>query len=179
MRKTETILFREHQRFKQFWLWAVILGMSLIFWVGFLYQVIGGGSYGARPVSDIQLSVLAALIGLGLPYFFYSMSLTTEVLPGVLRVRFFPFHLKPVQVPLHLIRGFDKITYRPIADYGGWGIRWGFKGKAYNMSGNEGVKLYFYNKKPLLIGSQRADELFDAIIRAKQEKRVDTEPDKP
>lgn len=170
MEKTETILFRERQRFTQFWLWAVVLGVSSIFWVGFVYQVIWGGGYGSSPVSDVQLSILAVLVGLGLPYFFYSMSLTTEVLPGVIRVRFFPFHLKPVQVPLHLIRDFAKITYRPIADYGGWGIRWGFEGKAYNMSGNEGVKLYFYNKKPLLIGSQRPDDLFDAINQAKQKK---------
>lgn len=168
MEEKETILFRERQRFTQFWLWAVILGVSSIFWVGFIYQVIGGGSYGSRPVSDVQLSIMAALIGLGLPYFFYTMSLTTEVLPGLIRVRFYPFHLKPVQIPLHLIRDFNKVTYNPLAEYGGWGIRWTFNGKAYNTSGNEGIKLYYYNKKPLLIGSQRADELFEAIAQAKQ-----------
>lgn len=168
MEQKEVIFFRERQRFTQFWLWAVILGIAFIFWVGFVYQVIGGGSYGSRPVSDIQLSIMAALIGLGLPYFFYTMSLTTEVLPGLLRVRFYPFHLKPVQIPLHQIRDFEKVVYNPIAEYGGWGIRWTFKGKAYNTAGHEGVKLYFYHRKPLLIGSQRADELLKAIVEGKQ-----------
>ena len=42
------------------------------------------------------------------------------------------------------------------------------KGKAYNVSGNEGVLLHFYDKKPLLIGSQRAGELFEAIRQAKE-----------
>ena len=161
------VIFRERQRFTQFWLWVVILGVSFIFWVGFIYQVLGGGSYGARPVSDVQLSILFVLIGLGLPYFFYSMSLTTEVLPGMVQVRFFPFHLKPVQIPLHLVRDFEKVTYNPIAEYGGWGIRWTFSGKAYNTSGNKGVKLYFYNRKSLLIGSQRPNELFEAILKAR------------
>ena len=42
------------------------------------------------------------------------------------------------------------------------------RGKAYNVSGNEGVQLELTNGKRILIGSQRADELADAIKRAKQ-----------
>ncbi len=164
----QNIIFKERQRFTQLWLWVVVLGVSAIFWVGFVYQVIGGGSYGSKPVSDVQLSILFVLVGLGLPYFFYSMTLTTEVLPGLVQVRFFPFHLQPVQLPLHLIRDFEKVTYSPILEYGGWGIRWTSHGKAYNTSGYEGVKLYFYNKEPILIGSQRAKALFDALDQAKQ-----------
>ncbi|SFG86400.1 DUF6141 family protein [Pontibacter chinhatensis] len=167
----QVILYREQQHFRQFWLWVVVLGVASIFWVGFVYQVLLGGQYGNRPVSDVQLSILFVLVGLGLPYFFYRMSLTTEVRPGVVQVRFWPFHVKPREIPLHLVRDYEQVVYNPIGDYGGWGIRWGFKGKAYNMSGNEGVKLYFYNRKPLLIGSQRADELFRALTEAKKGRR--------
>lgn len=166
----DIILYRERQRFRQFWLWVVVLGVAAIFWFGFVYQVLLGGEYGNRPVSDVQLAILFALVGLGLPYFFYRMSLTTEVRPGLVQVRFWPFHLKAVKVPLHLVRDYERVTYNPISDYGGWGIRWGFKGKAYNMSGNEGVKLYFYNRDPLLIGSQNPRDLFRAISEAKQMK---------
>jgi len=35
--------------------------------------------------------------------------------------------------------------------------------RAYNMSGNQGVQLVFKNGKKLLIGSQKADELAEAI----------------
>jgi len=167
---TETILFREKQRFRQFWLWVVVLGVASIFWIGFVYQVLMGGQYGNRPVSDVQLSILFVLIGVGLPYFFFHMSLLTEVQPGLLRVRFWPFHVKPKEIPLHLVRDYESVTYNPIGDYGGWGIRFGFKGKAYNVSGNRGVKLYFYDQKPLLIGSQQADELFRALTEAKRWK---------
>ncbi|TPE43997.1 DUF6141 family protein [Pontibacter mangrovi] len=170
MADEQIILYRERQRFRQLWLWVVVLGVAAIFWVGFVYQVLMGGLYGNRPVPDVQLSILFVLVGLGLPYFFYSMSLTTEVQPGQVLVRFWPFHIKPVRIPLHLVRDYERVTYNPIGDYGGWGIRWGFKGKAYNMSGNEGVKLYFYNKGPLLIGSQNAGELFQAISEAKKAK---------
>ena len=164
------ILFEEQQRFKQFWLWAMILGAASVFWAGFIYQVILGGQFGNRPVSDVQLAVLFALMGIGMPLFFYQMKLTTMVGPGVITVRLWPFHVKPVTIPLHLVRDFEKVIYSPIGDYGGWGIRWGLKGKAYNMSGNEGVKLYFYNRKPLLIGSQDSLALYEAIKLAKELK---------
>lgn len=168
MAKHSKTLYVERQRYNQFWLWVVILGVASIFWIGFICQVLLGGALGSDPVSTFELIVLFVLIGLGLPYFFYRMSLTTEVKPGEVRVRFWPFHLRPVKIPLHLVRDYELITYNPIADYGGWGIRWGFRGKAYNMSGNEGVQLHFYNKKPMLIGSQRAQELYKAIGRAKE-----------
>ncbi|GHA71088.1 hypothetical protein SAMN04487941_2698 [Pontibacter akesuensis] len=166
----KNILYKERQRFRQFWLWAVVLAVASIFWLGLVYQVLLGGAFGSRPVSDVSVVVLFVLVGLGLPLFFYGMRLTTEVEPGELRLRFWPFHLKPVEIPLHLVREYELITYNPIMEYGGWGIRWSARGKAYNMSGNEGVKLYFYNSKPLLIGSQRAAELFRAIGEAKQQQ---------
>ena len=163
----QRILFREKQGFRQFWLWVLLLGIAAVFWAGFIYQVVLGGAFGNRPATDIQLSLTLALIGFGLPFFFYWMNLTTEVMPGMLQVRFRPFHLKPVRIPLHTVRDFEKVTYDPINEYGGWGIRWGAKGKAYSTSGREGVLLRFYSRQSLLIGSQRAKELFLAIEQAK------------
>jgi hypothetical protein len=164
------ILYKEQQRFRQVWLWVIILGASAIFWAGFIYQVLLGGQFGNRPISDIQLVILFVLMGIGMPWFFYQMKLTTEVMPNELRIRLWPFHVRPVVIQMHLIKDYDQITYNPISDYGGWGIRWGVKGKAYNMSGNRGVKLTFYNRRPLLIGSQDAGRLYDAIKLAKELK---------
>lgn len=166
----QIILYKEVQRFKQFWLWVVILGAAAIFWAGFIYQVVLGGEFGNNPASNVQLIILFLLMGIGFPYFFYQMKLTTIVQPGELKVRFWPFHIKAVRIPLHLVRNYEPISYNPISDYGGWGIRWGFKGKAYNMSGNKGVLLYFYDRKPLLIGTQEPEELYDAIKLAKDLK---------
>lgn len=164
----QQILFREKQNFRQIWLWVVLLGVASIFWAGFVSQVLLGNSFGNKPASDVQLVVLFLLIGLGFPLFFYRMTMTTVVQPGELQVRFWPFILRPERIPLHTLRNYERITYKPIRDYGGWGIRWGMKGKAYNMSGNEGVLLHFYNQESLLIGSQKAGELFEAIRMAKE-----------
>jgi len=55
------------------------------------------------------------------------------------------------------------LTYSPISDYGGWGIRYGSIGKAYNVSGNRGVQLELLNGERILIGSQKPEELAAAI----------------
>ena len=54
-------------------------------------------------------------------------------------------------------------TYSPMREYGGWGIRFGKSGKAYNIKGDEGLQLVFKNGKRLLIGSQKSQELAQAV----------------
>ena len=54
-------------------------------------------------------------------------------------------------------------TYRPVRDYGGWGIRWGRDGKAYIIVGNEGLQLLLGDGEKILIGSQRPQELEAAL----------------
>ena len=55
------------------------------------------------------------------------------------------------------------ITYSPLKDYGGWGIRYGRKGKAYNVSGNKGVMLSMKDGKAIMIGSQNNKDLWNVI----------------
>ncbi len=163
----QKILFEEKQGFRQVWLWVMVLGVASLFWAGFAYQLSQVNSRGGHVVEVASAFILVLLLGLGLPVFFFLMSLTTVVEPGVLKVWFWPFHLKPRIIYLHLVRDYDKVTYNPILEYGGWGIRWTPNGKAYNMSGNKGVKLYFYHQKPILIGSQHPKQLLKAIAQAK------------
>ncbi len=54
-------------------------------------------------------------------------------------------------------------TYKPLAEYGGWGVRgWG-KNIALNARGNRGVRLTLQDGRRVLVGSQRADELAAAL----------------
>jgi hypothetical protein len=64
------------------------------------------------------------------------------------------------------LKSHEAITYSPLRDYGGWGIRRGAKGKAYNVSGNHGVRLELSDGKRILIGSQRPEELSEAVAAA-------------
>ena len=57
-------------------------------------------------------------------------------------------------------------------DYSGLGIRHGRKGKAYNVSGNRGVQLGLSNGKQLMIGTQRPEELAEALSLVMKGKRL-------
>ena len=139
-----------------------------ILWTGFAHgmytQLYLGQSWGDRPMSDSALVISAAfsfLISAGLTLLFYKLKLITEVGPDGVHIRFFPLTRR--KITFDSITSCKARTYRPIREYGGWGIRFSRKGNAYNVSGNWGVQLEFRQGRPLLIGSQRAEELADAI----------------
>ena len=93
----------------------------------------------------------------------FVIRLDTEVSAGGVRIRFGPFHRRWVVFDFEAIQKAEAITYRPLADYGGWGIRYGRKGKAYNVSGNTGVFLTLKDGKNVLIGSTNQDALYSRI----------------
>jgi len=93
----------------------------------------------------------------------YLPRLTTEVRGGRLYIRFFPRHLSFRRIQLDDVARCDAVTYRPVRDYGGWGIKGGRGSRAYNVSGNRGVRIDYADGTHLLIGSQRPDELAHAI----------------
>ena len=61
------------------------------------------------------------------------------------------------------IASFEAVTYSPLADYGGWGIKWGRSGLALNARGNRGVRLTLRDGRRVLIGSQRPEKLAEAL----------------
>ena len=160
--------FYEEQRFTQWWLRGLLLagtsGTVVTFGYGILKQLVFGHPWGNRPMPDAALIIvgcLAILLMGGITYLFSVMKLITEVRTDHLFVQFSPF---PGQmIPYMNVRRCEARTYHPIREYGGWGIRYSRKGKAYNVSGNHGVQLQLMNGKAILIGSQRSDELAEAI----------------
>jgi hypothetical protein len=99
---------------------------------------------------------VAAMIGL---------RLETTVDTDEIRVRLVPFPTRVI--PLAEVETAEPRTYRPVWEYGGWGLKYGVSsGRAYNARGNRGVQLVLTGGRRVLIGSQRADELADAIRAA-------------
>lgn len=159
------IYFHEVQRFGQWWLWVIVLGIAALMWYGFIEQILLGRPFGDHPAPSALLIVFFALFGLGMPWLFVVANLRTVVRPDGVYVRLFPFHLRDVRIAPEEVAGVSAGIYSPLMDYGGWGIRMGRGGKAYNASGNQGARLELVNGQHLLIGSQRAPELAAAIER--------------
>ncbi len=80
---------------------------------------------------------------------------------GTLTVRFRPF---PATVlPSSEISTVEAICYRPLRDFGGWGIRYGAKGKMLNARGNRAVRVKLTSGDTLFVGSQYPDKLALAL----------------
>jgi len=96
------------------------------------------------------------------------LSMRTEVTSEGVRVRFgyfVPLYVRTIR--LEDIDTVEAVTYRPIADYGGWGIR-GLPGRiALNARGDRGVLLTLLRGGTVLIGSQRPEELAASIMEAR------------
>ena len=133
-------LFEENQKFTQWWVWILLL------WV----------SYSLVISINNSVSLLIALL---IPILFYLLELRVTVTKEGLHYRFFPFHYKSYCIKINEIERIEALKYKPLGDYGGWGIRYGFKGKCYNVKGNLGVKVFLKNGSYILFGSQKHEEL--------------------
>ena len=102
----------------------------LTIWLAAYRRLVLGERTGMKPTPDNLLLVLWVLIGIGLPLLFYSSRLVTEVRTDGLYLRFFPFHQSFRKFPFESIKHSEVRTYSPIKEYGGWGIRYSWNGKA-------------------------------------------------
>lgn len=149
------VLFREEQQFRQPWLWALFAGGVAITLAGLLRSLRADDSTVAAPASGLAVAT-------GVGSLLYAAKMVTEVREDSVVVRGEPLSLER-QIPFEEIRTCDARTYSALREYGGWGIRCGWNGKAYNVSGNRGVQLQLASGEKLLIGSQKAEELAEAI----------------
>lgn len=109
-------------------------------------------------------------VGVVLPVLFASMRLVTQVRYDGVYVRFVPLHWRWVKIEPERIQGVKAREYNALLEYGGWGIRYSTQGKAYTVSGKQGVELQFADGSTLLIGSQKAEELERRILEILQKR---------
>jgi len=142
--------FHEVQSFAA-WVYAV-LGLT---------AVVSLGSLAAAPRLPLWIWLYAAV---SLALVFNLLCLRTTVADRELVVTLgalLPLYRR--RVALREIASAEAVTYSPLAEYGGWGIRgWG-KNVALNARGNRGVRLTLQDGRRLLVGSQRPEELADAL----------------
>ncbi len=167
--ESKDVLFREVQRFRQFWLWALVVFLTGVSWVAFIQQILLNIPFGTRPAPDIVLVGMWVLFGVVFPITAFSAGLITEVRENGIYIRYIPFHRQFRTMPFDAIQTYEARMYRPFREYGGWGIRYGSGGKAYNVSGNRGVQLVLLSGRRILIGSQNPDALINAMDKAKRE----------
>jgi len=162
------VFFREVQRFGQWWLWlagTAAVAAGLIGYTAAVVETLRRGAAEPGTAAGMMIGGIAVALACAAVAAMFFARLIVEVREDGLYVRFFPLHLSFKRIPLERAVRVGAVRYRPILQYGGWGIRWTWRGKAYNVSGSRGVRIDFENGKHLLIGSQRPQELAAAIAR--------------
>jgi hypothetical protein len=165
------ILFTETQKFKQWWLWLILISINGLFLFGLFKQVNDRQPFGDKPMSDTALLITTELTIL-LTLLFINFRLDTIIKKDGIYVRFFPFHIKFKYYTWDNLTKSYVRQYSAITEYGGWGLRLGLfgKGQAYNVSGDKGIQLEFTNNKKLLIGTNKAEELTAVLKKIGQIK---------
>ena len=149
--------FKESQKFRQPWVWLVLLVcLGLV-----LSPVITG------VVVNIGIILSLVLVGLAI-LLFASMRLSLKIDEAGVEYRFFPFQWKYKRYAWTELKNYYVRQYNPIWEYGGWGVRFNRFGRAYTVRGKYGLHLEFPNGKHLLIGTQKPKELEHVIARTKQ-----------
>lgn len=170
--------YTEEQYFTQYWLWLVLIiamgAMIVPMIIGIYTQLILGQPWGNSPMSDLGLLMFAGVefgITFGLIFLFVKMRLITKVDTEGLSFRFPPLILKERKIRKDEIKTFVVRNYKPVKEYGGWGIKYGLRrnGKAYNVKGNIGMQLELINGHKVLFGTQRADAFQYAMEKMMKE----------
>lgn len=150
--------FKEEQKFTQWWLWLILIAVTVIPVYGIYNQIILGQVFGNKPMPDAVL-IVSAIIPFGILFLFWLFRLKTEINAKEIRISFFPLTTRTVE--------WKDVKSAQVLDYGfvgGWGIRLFTKyGTVYNIKGNKGLALELKNGKKCLVGTQKMEELSEVV----------------
>ncbi len=178
-----SLLYEEEQRMTVQWLWWLLVLIAVIIIATSLYgvyqQLVLGEPSGTSPVSDTALIIMTPfmiLLGLSPVLLFKYSRLIVRVDSEKVHMVYRPFIQK--KIPLSSIDECIAITFSPMRDHRGWGIRYSRKLRShlYTIGGKSGVKITTRNGISMVISSERAEELA-RIINTQREKPVGAHAD--
>jgi hypothetical protein len=170
------IIYSESQRFRSTaWLYFVLLlfvFMVTLTLYGLFSQLVLNIPFGSNPMSDgglIAVSVFTLLLPVTLLWLFWSASLEVIIATDGLYFRYVPFINKYRKIEIIAIENCEVRKYRPIMEFGGWGVRYSMKEKTicYNVRGNLGLFVVLKSGKRILFGSQDPHKLKAALDKVR------------
>lgn len=145
--KNDAVYYTEIQKFRQPWLWAILL-LSLC--VG-LYR---------NQMGLWVIGFVAVIL--------WFMQLETVISEQGISYRWFPFQIRPSLIRWSEMEKVTVRSYAPLAEFGGWGIRYSWLGTAQTVSGNNGIEIRKKSKKRfLLIGTRNPDQIRQVLQQNK------------
>lgn len=146
----------ETQQLRQKWVWILFGFVFLLSVATGLYPFIHGDHSG-NAIAGLILQLSLPVIIMAVCWY---IRLETTVDIAGISYRFFPLTGRKTiswdDIAFAWVR-----KYKPLAEYGGWGIRYslGKNGKAINMRGDMGLQLVLKNGSRILIGTQQPEAM--------------------
>ena len=157
-----TRIFNETQRFRQIWLWAILLGVTGLAGGTIAYQQLSG------PQASPWELIFPAAILFVVNALFYSLRLSTQIDQSSLSFSYFPFLRKRVY-RFEELESMELIAYNGLLEYGGWGIKWNGDCWSYTTGGTHGILVKTKDKK-FLLGTQKPEEAKQAIAKFNEQR---------
>ena len=159
----EKIFYKEEQKFNQAWVWLILVLFLIPFFIvgNQLLELIKADSDDYLTLSLVLFVLLVSSIPV--IWLFVKMKLVVEIRKDGIWYKFPPLLNKWKSINKTEIESFEVRKYKPVLEYGGWGIKGKFKSKAYNVSGNIGLQLYLKNGRKVLFGTQRQEAIENAM----------------
>lgn len=172
----ERLIYSEEQSFRESFVPWLMLGSIVVMVGGFglaFYEQLYLGRTTVDKTIDNELlwsSILSLAVLSGVFLFILNRKLITEIWTDGIRYKFAPFVRKLKHIPLSEIASVEVEKYRPLLEFGGWGVRKRFLSRktAYNISGNMGMRVIKKNGSQIVFGTMKPDELKRAIAKMKQ-----------
>ena len=153
------ILYRELQKMAQPKIGLIMAAVFILAEVLIVYAYLA--QIGQNPL-PISVTVVVTILLIFLIYLALFMKVVVTVTESEIYIRSFINH----KILKKDIIGCEIVEFRPMRDFGGWGIRFFVKGTGYICPGTKrGVRLERVGHTALTISSNDADALMDAISR--------------
>lgn len=109
--------------------------------------------------NDFVAKIFVLLMLSGVFVLFYFMKLEYKITEQKVEYRYSPFHLKWRSIDRSEVDKISFVKYSALTEYGGWGIKYGRNGVAYNVSGNYGIFVELKSGKTMMLGTVKYKEL--------------------
>ncbi len=151
------VVYQEESRWPG-WVWLLLWG------------VVAGTLLGLRmdptPSPD-QHWVLLLVVAIPVLFWFFVGRLHVVVTESSVRLRWGETGLLAKEIPFDTIEDVEAVTYHPIREFGGWGIRWGGQGKrAWTTGGDRAVRFRLRDGTLFYVSSPSTRRLRERVLTA-------------
>ena len=162
-------VFKEIQRFNQWWL----IALFVLVYAKIGYDLLLLFKDNTEVNTDgLAQSIFPGVILVLVTILIFSITLETRIDEKGVSYKFYPFHFKAKNIPWIRLEECSVRKYSPILEYGGWGYRgvlksqlfgFGKNGRAYNVRGNIGIQMILKDGSKILLGTQKMQQAKDVI----------------